>query len=284
MNIANYGDITKYGDRIVVGVSGGKDSTATALHLLEQGYSKNDFDRVFIDVGWEHPKTYEYLEALQETIGEITVISADIPVVPEHADIIKTIEQELGHKSAMVRYTLKHLGFPRRIAKWCTSKLKIKPLAEYYKNLDFDPVNVVGIRKEESKWRAKLTTLEWVPMLDCFTYRPILDWTLQDVIQIHKRFNLAPNPLYLDAASRVGCYPCINANKKAIKMVDKKRASIIATLEEYLQKKTGKKNTFFHEGTIQERIEWSKTARGGKQYTLFDTDEKSCVKWGLCHL
>ena len=34
--------------------------------------------------------------------------------------------------------------------------------------------------------------------------------------------------------------------------------------------------------SIYDFIKWSKTSYGGKQYKLFDTDEPSCVNWGLC--
>src|SRR5258708_6462847 len=44
--------------RVAASISGGKDSAAMGLWLMEQGI---DYDRVFADTGWEHPKTYEYL-------------------------------------------------------------------------------------------------------------------------------------------------------------------------------------------------------------------------------
>jgi hypothetical protein len=46
------------GRRVVASISGGKDSAAMGLWLMEQGI---EYDRVFADTGWEHPLTYEYL-------------------------------------------------------------------------------------------------------------------------------------------------------------------------------------------------------------------------------
>ena len=56
------------GDRIIVSVSGGKDSVATALHLLELGH---EFDMVFMDTGWEHPDLYAHLDYLERVLGRI---------------------------------------------------------------------------------------------------------------------------------------------------------------------------------------------------------------------
>jgi hypothetical protein len=46
------------GRRVIASVSGGKDSAAMSLWLMEQDI---DHDRVFLDTKWEHPATYEYL-------------------------------------------------------------------------------------------------------------------------------------------------------------------------------------------------------------------------------
>jgi 3'-phosphoadenosine 5'-phosphosulfate sulfotransferase (PAPS reductase)/FAD synthetase len=48
---------------IIASVSGGKDSTAMALWLREQGQA---FFPVFMDTGWEHADTYAYLDSLRQ--------------------------------------------------------------------------------------------------------------------------------------------------------------------------------------------------------------------------
>ena len=66
------------GAEIIVSVSGGKDSTACCLHLLELGYTTSDFRRVFIDTGWEDDTTYNYLDYLEKHIGKIERIRKNI--------------------------------------------------------------------------------------------------------------------------------------------------------------------------------------------------------------
>ena len=64
--------------------------------------------------------------------------------------------------------------------------------------------------------------------------RPLIDWTEAQVIDIHKRHNVPPNPLYLRGAKRVGCWPCINSRKAEVRQVaesDAQRIDLIRELE-----------------------------------------------------
>jgi 3'-phosphoadenosine 5'-phosphosulfate sulfotransferase (PAPS reductase)/FAD synthetase len=267
--------------QIIVSVSGGKDSTAMCLNLFEQGYSKNDFQRVFADTGWENLKTYDYLNELEKTIGTITRISSNIKVKDGDQTFLDEIENEIGH-SQMVRAVLYNGIFPSGLAKYCTRQLKLEPFKKFFDEIDDDYVNVVGIRKEESHNRSKMDEWEWRKEFDCWTHRPLIDWTEKDVINIHHRFNLKPNSLYLNGSHRVGCYPCIYARKSEIKLIPPERINLIRKLEVYLSEKKKKRVSFFKYGFIDEIVEWSNTTRGGKQFELFSSAIPTCKKWGMC--
>jgi 3'-phosphoadenosine 5'-phosphosulfate sulfotransferase (PAPS reductase)/FAD synthetase len=185
------------GRRVVASVSGGKDSAAMSLWLTEQGI---DHDRVFADTGWEHPETYAYLRG---------------PLAAKIGPIVEVV----GRDGGMVNLIRRKGMFPSRQIRFCTEELKVKPILAYLESLDGDSVNAVGIRAAESEARARLTEWEWSAGLDCEVWRPLIKWTEQDVIDIHSRHGLAPNPLYLRGASRVGCWPCIFARKKEIERV-----------------------------------------------------------------
>lgn len=249
----------KIGDRrVVVSVSGGKDSAATALYMRELGI---EHERVFADTGFEHDLTYAYLR------GELT-------------RVVGTIQEVRG------KYTLqelvKHKGmFPSRTRRFCTTELKVKPLAAYVRSLDDDVVNVVGIRAAESDARAKLSEWEFSDTFDCDVWRPLIAWSEQQVIDIHRRHGLQPNPLYLMGASRVGCWPCIHARKNEIKLVadtDPARIAEIRQLEADTQasaeaRYTAREETFeslgymrptFFQGPIDEPCEYC-AGTGGKR-------------------
>ena len=63
---------------LIVSMSGGKDSTATALRVIESGLSAR---YVFADTGWEAPETYDYLDYLRAQLG----IEIDVVDYTEHA-------------------------------------------------------------------------------------------------------------------------------------------------------------------------------------------------------
>ena len=159
--------------KLIVSVSGGKDSTAMCLHLFEQGYTKDDFERVFMDTGWEHPQTYKYLDELEKVIGKITRLKENIKIRPEHEQYVKHFEDRLGFESPFVRRVILQCYFPSGLRRWCTIDLKLKPLEKYFDSLDYEYINVVGIRKEESLKRSTMEEWEFNDRFDCWVWRPI---------------------------------------------------------------------------------------------------------------
>lgn len=270
------------GRRVVASVSGGKDSAAMSLHLRELGI---EHDRVFMDTGWEHAKTYDYLRGeLTRVLGPITEIRGDL------------LMPDLIRKKGM---------FPSRVRRFCTEELKVKPMQRYIAALEDEVVNAIGIRRAESEARSQMAEWEWSNGFDCETWRPLIHWTEDEVIAIHKRHGLAPNPLYLEGATRVGCWPCLFARKAEVKHLadsDPGRIDQIRQLEAEVAAKStarwkvnGSPPTFFQSPLrvgkgarpcipIDEVVAWSRTSRGGRQYELFAAgpSEEGCMRWGLC--
>lgn len=297
------------GRRVVASVSGGKDSAAMSLYLRELGI---EHDRVFLDTGWEHEKTYEYLrDVLAPALGPIEWLSS-------------------AHK--MISTVLKRGMFPSRQRRFCTQELKVFPMQRHLRALvdaGADPVNAVGIRAGESAARSKLSEWEWSDGFDCEVWRPLIAWTEQDVIDIHTRHGLRPNPLYLMGASRVGCWPCVYARKSEIRLVaemDPDRIDLLERLENRVSQlaaeryeRDGHEPRNYQAGWFQDPlpketacegcagpscakcngrgtrrlgsawpirkvVEWARTARGGRQLELFAAPESDagCMRWGLC--
>ncbi len=282
------------GDRLVIAsVSGGKDSAALSLFLTE---CEIPHDRVFADTGWESELTYKYLRGvLVDRLGPISEVRADRQMVD----------------------WIRHKGmFPSRKRRWCTDKLKVDPLFEFIFSMvasGREVVNAVGIRADESRARSNL------PQWDGYSdkrgtfdiWRPLIDWTEEDVFAIHRRHDLAPNPLYFKGSRRVGCWPCIYSRKDEIKLIaneDPARIDLISELEAFATEKAdaraaakGKTNhhprTFFMgQGPkdlfprgrgampIADVVNWAKTGKGGRQFMLIDDPDPDagCVRWGMC--
>lgn len=280
------------GRRVVASVSGGKDSAAMSLWLLEQGV---EHDRVFMNTGWEHPATYEYLRGpLTHKLGPIVELRAPL------------LMEDLIRKKGM---------FPSRVRRFCTQELKIRPMQRYLaerQSAGEEVINAVGVRAAESQARSRLREWEWQEGFDCEVWRPILLWTEQHVIDIHKRHGLPPNPLYLLGAIRVGCWPCIHARKAEIRLIADKdpdrivrlrvlEGDVAAAAQEraarderelkslptWFQNPTSRAGDDGHrDGScwpIDRVVEWSRTSYGGRQFELFAPRyQDGCMRWGLC--
>lgn len=273
------------GDRtIIASVSGGKDSAAMCLYLREIGLP---YDAVAMDTGWEWNGWRQYVEGpLAAVIGPIKII---------------------GDTRGFASTAIKKGIFPSRLRRWCTDALKIKPFAAEIRarqDAGDDPLVAVGIRAEESSARAKVPEWEWQDAYDAECWRPILSWSEQSVIDIHRRHGLSPNPLYLLGARRVGCWPCVYAGKDEIRLVseiDPERIDYIRDLEHDVTVRAAeivgargemlkRPRTFFaaHDGSgnaynIDRMVEWSRTSHGGKQMAVFqDPPDAGCMRWGLC--
>ena len=291
----------------IASISGGKDSAAMALHLLEEGIS---YRNVFYDTGWEHPAVYEYIDGpLTKAIGKIEIITPPLPTLDENQErVARKYEDRLGHVSAMIRWIIKKSIFPSRRIRYCTDYLKIRAIKNLVKEINERgdiPVNIVGIRAAESAARAKMPEREISIQLDCAVWRPILSWSTEQVIDIHKRHGLPPNPLYLQGADRVGCWPCIFSRKSEMRFIadnDPDRIALIRDLEldvsnlararyEAKDKTMTQAPTFFGQNgpsgngvsTIDQVVAWARTSRGGRQFELIPEEPiAGCIAWGLC--
>lgn len=182
----------------------------------------------------------------------------------------------------------------------------------FLRSLDADAVNVVGIRAAESAARSQLGRWDSWDELDCDVWRPLIDWTEADVVAIHQKHGLAPNPLYLRGARRVGCWPCIFARKSDIRMVAREtpeRIEEIRQLEtdvadrasaryaaqgETFESKGYHPPTFFHTKKhrrpetngmvpIDDAVTWANNIRPGRETDeAFQAPFAGCLRWGMC--
>lgn len=246
----------------MVSVSGGKDSTATALLALET-QPKESVRFAFADTGNEHPLVYEYLDYLEGRLDiKIVHLKRDFTDLWWHRrDYVrdvwpkKLVEKDGISPARSVEIIDRVLAilekgpsgnpyldlciikgrFPSRRAQFCTQFLKTVPLTEYAMDL-IDHGNIIwswqGVRAEESPGRAQAPEFEEVGG-NLFNYRPIKRWTATDVFDAHRACGVEPNPLYKLGMKRVGCMPCINASKGEIAEIQRRFPEQFDRIEEW---------------------------------------------------
>ena len=107
----------------VVSLSGGKDSTAMLLMLLERGESVADV--MFFDTGWEFPEMYEHLEKLETFTGlKITRLRPRLPV---DVETDKSPFDWMFSEYPVVRRETRQVhmvgrGWPNAPVRWCTGR------------------------------------------------------------------------------------------------------------------------------------------------------------------
>lgn len=275
------------GRPLFASLSGGKDSTALGLWLRAQGVQ---FTPVFMDTGWEHPATYEYIAAvLVPLFGEFTVLRNE-----------KYFKDDPEWAGGMEQAVRSMRMFSSNVARFCTRLLKVVPFQDFVTDvrcrLGVKPVSAVGIRADESASRAKMAMVE--EQDEATVWRPLLEWDEAKVIALHKEFGVQPNPLYLQGASRVGCYPCMHARKHEIRhlaAVAPERVAHLTRLEERVTALRRENNpdaaqaTFFKSRrtgvakmSLPEVVEWATTKDGEAIDDIEEIEEQGCMRWGMC--
>lgn len=125
--------------KTVVSLSGGKDSTAMLLMMLERGETVDEI--VFFDTGWEFPQMHDHLDKIEKNEGvAITRLKPEKPFEFYLLDYEKTKGKRKGTKG---------YGFPTPRARWCT-RIKTETIGKYLKGLG-DVEVCVGIAADEPK-------------------------------------------------------------------------------------------------------------------------------------
>lgn len=141
----------------IVNFSGGKDSTAMLLLLLERDIHVDEI--LFFDTGWEFPAMYDHIRRVEKYIGRtITVIKPEKPFtywLYEHEVVLKKTNKRYGKYQGQ---TVHGWGWPNWKRRWCTG-FKIDGLNRGHLR-DF---HYIGIAADESE-RIKSHPLRRYPL------------------------------------------------------------------------------------------------------------------------
>jgi 3'-phosphoadenosine 5'-phosphosulfate sulfotransferase (PAPS reductase)/FAD synthetase len=171
--------------RHVCGISGGKDSSALAIHMRDRVPQMEYF---FCDTGAELPETYDYLDKLEVILGK--------PIARLNSD------RGFDHYFEVFRGML-----PSPQMRWCTREMKIKPLEDW---LGDDPaVSYVAIRADEKNRKGYVSTKPNISAVFPFIEDDI---DHAGVLRILDEAGVGL-PEYYEWRTRSGCYFCFFQRK-----------------------------------------------------------------------
>ena len=184
-------EVLSYFDSLVVSYSAGKDSTACLLWALATGLPVR---AIWCDTGNEPPESPDYLEYIERELGV-------------------SIER-------LVRPGRQFDDFVRQRRMWpipgrclVSSRTKREAMAWYLNNTETskNALLILGQRRSESAGRAALPDFTPASRSGLPVYRPILDWSLDDVFQYLDDHGVMAHPAYAKGRKRVGCVWCVHS-------------------------------------------------------------------------
>ncbi len=182
----------------VVSLSGGKDSTAMLLMMLEKGMQIDYV--IFVDTTKEFPEIYEHLEKLEKYIAPLTITRLKF----DYDYYFFEYQKPRG------KYTdKKGYSFPFVDYRWCTRK-KIELYTRFLKSLGEDYITYVGIAYDEKKRAKPKKNLRY----------PLVEWGITEKQALEycysKGFNFGG--IY-EKMSRTSCYCCPLVSKKKLRAI-----------------------------------------------------------------
>lgn len=196
----------------VVSLSGGKDSTAMLLMLLERGEPVADI--VFYDTAWEFPQMYEHLEKLEQFIGrKITRLRARLPV---GVTTDKSPFDWMFSEWPVVKRGTRHVhmigrGWPSPTRRWCTGRkqesLRSHLLAlTHRQGVELPLRQCVGFAADEPDRLDGVTKKDGTYFVQRY---PLVEWgvTEADALAYCQKRGFTWGGLY-ESFSRVSCYCC----------------------------------------------------------------------------
>ena len=180
----------------IVSFSGGKDSTALLLMLLERNVPVDEIR--FVDTGWEFPDMYAHIEQVEAYIKRpILRLKTDMPL--NYWMLERPVIGRKGERKGVV--TRIGYGWPSPMRRWCT-RLKVQVL---YKGAPKDSVWYVGMAADEEHRTKKFSSEKHKGV----RVYPLIEWgiTEADALAYCYSKGFTWNGLYRHFR-RVSCYCC----------------------------------------------------------------------------
>jgi 3'-phosphoadenosine 5'-phosphosulfate sulfotransferase (PAPS reductase)/FAD synthetase len=205
--------------RHILGMSGGKDSTALAI-LLHKDIP--DMEYFFCDTHKELPETYEYLDRVEARLG------------------IKI--QRLSSERGFDHWLDVYGGFlPSPQSRWCTRQMKLAPMEKFIGN--DEAISYVGIRADENR-DGYVSTQPTIKAVFPFRDRGLVK---ADIIQLLEDSGIGM-PDYYRWRSRSGCFFCFFQRKYEWVMLAQEHPDLFEASVKYEEEHSDGRNYTWTQG------------------------------------
>ncbi len=160
-------------------------------HFIFTG--NHDIDVFTLDTGRQFPESYSVLRATEERFQKrIRVLFPKHELVQDYVD---THGINAFYESPELR-------------KGCCAVRKIEPLK---RALAGKKIWITGLRAQQSENRSDLPMIEYDAGFDIVKVHPLLHWSLDEVKETVKKYNIPYNVLHDRGFVSIGCAPCTRA-------------------------------------------------------------------------
>lgn len=208
----------------IVSFSGGKDSTAMLLHMIELG---EHIDEVLnIDTGMEYPAMYDHIDKVREIVDD-----AGIPFVKlKNAHSFEWWMLEHPVKSKQYGDHIGY-GWPSMNCRWCTRHMKMDLIRAHLKEIKTeheDWTQCIGLAADEVKRLSRGNNM------NKHHRHPLVEWgwSERDALQYCKSRGFDWGGLY-DIFNRVSCWCCPLAATSELRSLWKNFPELWSQLEEW---------------------------------------------------
>jgi len=182
-------------ERHIASFSGGKDSTAMVLRLIEENRPLDEI--VFFDTGWEFPQMYEHIEKFEQFMGrKVTILHPKLSF--NHWMLDRKIVARKGDMKGKVHRIGN--GWPSPSRRWCTRE-KVDTIDRYAGKA----VRYIGYAADE----AHRTDAYCLKRKRYEVIYPLIEWDMSesDCLAYCKERGFDWCGLY-DLFPRVSCFCC----------------------------------------------------------------------------
>lgn len=218
-------------DKILISVSGGKDSHAMLWLVRDladrQGVPREKLLAMYADTGMEWHNAGAHVQRLCKAAGvELATVYPVRKMIEKIAFRIDRIKKAWKSQA----------GFPTPDCRYCTAEQKVAPMDKLIRRYSGKLLKVTGERWAESKARSTYTEFVSVPRLNSrertvYGWRPMLAFSEADIWAMVRDTGVPRHVCYEMGCNRLGCAGCIFSKDHELRIEMRENPAIFEALD-----------------------------------------------------